>query len=197
MTSEPCLICLSKLGSVCTHHLLEAVDTPAWHSHSMNSVWMIRNCMKNSQLIKQWCACFSWMRTHGSARCASPLQMLVPCGLFTILWVTQFVSGCWHRKLVCASKKSLWDFWRGQETLVRSVLLSQDSTLTFSPALKFGILPSHSFGSPWNQSNSRPSHRDNFVFTHPPLSLVSAYARTLGFSKLYSFSPPCSLTLPE
>ena len=60
-----------------------------------------------------------------------------------ILWVTQFVSDCWHRKLVCACKKS-------QKLWVRSVLLSRDCTVTFSPAhterlLKFGISPPHYF----------------------------------------------------
>ncbi len=85
-------------------------------------------------------------------------------------------------------------------------LRSQDSGLMFSlppqkefwNSISFGIrfCPLILFWSLSSQSNSSALHRDS-LFSPTLLSLVSAYTRTLGVLKLYSFSPPRSLTLAE
>jgi hypothetical protein len=55
-----------------------------------------------------WCLCKVCVRFAWSLR--EVCMLCLTKKSWRILWVTQFVSDCWHRKLVCASKKSLWDF---------------------------------------------------------------------------------------
>ena len=57
--------------------------------------------------------------------------------------------------------------------------------------LKFGIPPLILVGSPSNQINSRPSHHDTFVFTHPPLPGFGI-RQNFGSLKTLQFNPPTS-----